>query len=318
VYIRFTAALLALAAGAIGIVVVVSLLRSTPGPTSTSASAPSAAPAAQQVVGGRIATSDPAFPAPPRAAVVLAREAGRDALAIAVKPGLVRVSVLAPSGEGAVGRDVSVRAGSGAYRATEPCGPGCYQLGMQGAPRSPVSVRLDGTAYRFDVPGLPAPDGSAIVSRAEDTWNALRTLVWHERLGGSPTDVVHVLYRAVAPDQLAYTIDDGSAAVVLGGRRWDRSAPGAPWRQSIQNPPLRQPQPFWRNAADVHVIGSAQLGSHAVWRVSFFDPATPAWFEAWIDKATSRTLQLGMTAASHFMHDTYGPFDSNLRLRPPT
>jgi hypothetical protein len=37
-----------------------------------------------------------------------------------------------------------------------------------------------------------------------------------------------------------------------------------------------------------------------------------------IDRATGRTLELDMIAASHFMHDVYGPFDAPLRLAPPT
>jgi hypothetical protein len=51
--------------------------------------------------------------------------------------------------------------------------------------------------------------------------------------------------------------------------------------------------------------------------VSFFDPRTPAWFVAKIDRATGNTLALDMIAASHFMHDVYGPFDAPIQLRPP-
>src|SRR4029079_2472617 len=74
----------------------------------------------------------------------------------------------------------------------------------------------------------------------------------------------------------------------------------------------------WDRVTDAHVLGTAQLGRHRVWRVSFFDPSTPAWFEASIERATGRTLELDMIAASHFMHDVYGPFDAPLRVTPPT
>jgi hypothetical protein len=315
-YLRFTAALLALAAGAAGIVVVVLLLRSVPGPTS-SASGPAAA-ARPELPGGRIPTDDPAFPSPPPGSLVLAQEAGRDALAIALAPGLVRVSVLGPSGDGASGIDVTLRFGQGYLQDTEACGAGCYQTELQGRPDSPVTVHLGGRSYRFDLPRGAAPDAAAIVSQAEATWNDLRTLVWHELLGSSPTNVIDTTYRAVAPDELSYTIAGRSAAVILGSSRWDRPAPGAPWRRSIQNPPLRQPQPFWQKAVDARLLGSGRAGGHAVWRVSFFDPSTPAWFEASIDKRTHRTLRLDMVAAAHFMHHRYGPFDAPLRLAPPT
>ena len=49
----------------------------------------------------------------------------------------------------------------------------------------------------------------------------------------------------------------------------------------------------------------------------FFDPNTPAWFRARIDKATGHTLLLDMTAVAHFMHHVYGPFDAPIRLLPP-
>ena len=321
-YLRFGAAIAALAAGATGIVVVVTLLRSVPGPTSRSAAPPapaSVAPASPAIAGGQIATpNDPGFPAPPSGAMVLAQEAGSRALALAVKPGIVRVSVLGVTGGGESGLRVAFQFGSGYLLTPEPCGEGCYQTKVSGTPDSPVTVRIGGESYRFALPRLPAADATAIVRRATDTWNALRTLVWRERLASSPTNALHTVYRAVAPHSLAYTIAGHSAAVIVGGRRWDQPSPTAPWRPSEQNPPVRQPQPFWDEVTDAHVLGTARLGQHRVWRVSFFDPSTPAWFEASIDRATGRTLELDMIAASHFMHDVYGPFDAPLRLTPPT
>src|SRR5439155_1403266 len=111
----------ALAAGAVGVVVAVTLLRSVPGPTSPAASAPAppaiGAPAARAIMGGRIATpNDPGFPSPPPDAVVLAREAGSRALALAVKPGLVRVSVVGLSGTGESGLRVALRFGRRHHR----------------------------------------------------------------------------------------------------------------------------------------------------------------------------------------------------------
>jgi hypothetical protein len=269
--------------------------------------------------GGRIATpDDPKFPSPPPGAVVLSTEAGDRALALAVKPGLVRVSVLSPAGPGAAGLSVSLRFGRGYSMTADPCGPGCYQRPVSGMPDSPVSVLFGGKTYRFELPKPSARDAGAIVARAATVWNALHTLVWHERLASDSTNAIHAIYRAVAPDELAYTIAGQSAAVIIGGTRWDRAAPGAPWGASPQNPPLRQPQPFWQEAHDARLLGTGSIGGRPVWRVSFFDPATPSWFEAAIDRKTYRTLELDMTAASHFMHDVYGPFDAPLRLAPPT
>jgi hypothetical protein len=332
VYLRFGAAIVALAAAAAAIVVVALLIRSTPGPTSATASAPPVptntgslhvppshgAPAAKPLRGGRIPTpNDPGFPSPPPGAVVLAQEAGTRALALAYKPGLVRVSVLDPAGGGESGLRVALQFGRGYLMTPDACGPGCYQAEVAGVPDSPVTVRLGGEAYRFDLPRLPAADGSALVSKATDTWNALQTLVWRERLASSPTNVLHTVYRAVAPHSLAYSIAGRSSAVIIGRTRWDRPTPTSRWEKSTQDPPLRQPQPFWNVVTDAHVLGMAKAGSQRVTRVSFFDPSTPAWFEAAIDRRTGRTLELEMTAASHFMHDVYGPFDAPIELQAP-
>jgi hypothetical protein len=70
--------------------------------------------------------------------------------------------------------------------------------------------------------------------------------------------------------------------------------------------------------ADARVVRADRPGPRATQRVSFFDPSTPAWFEASIDRQTHRTLVLKMIAAAHFMHDVYGPFDAPIRIVPPT
>jgi hypothetical protein len=51
--------------------------------------------------------------------------------------------------------------------------------------------------------------------------------------------------------------------------------------------------------------------------VSFLDPGTPAWFTAWVDKSSYRTLRLEMVAAAHFMHDRDVSFNAPIRIEPP-
>jgi hypothetical protein len=75
--------------------------------------------------------------------------------------------------------------------------------------------------------------------------------------------------------------------------------------------------PFWVNALDPSVLASGDYAGKAAWHVSFFDPASPAWFSAWIERGTYRTLELDMVAASHFMHHVYGPFNAPIRVSPP-
>jgi hypothetical protein len=121
-----------------------------------------------------------------------------------------------------------------------------------------------------------------------------------------------------APNQVEYTIRGGAAAVVIGERRWDRDHPGAPWRRSQQLPALTVPEPAWGSVAtNAHILGKARVGGRPVWVVSFANPTTPAWFTAWIDRRTYRTLRLRMTAAAHFMFHRYLEFDRPLRIVPP-
>jgi hypothetical protein len=155
------------------------------------------------------------------------------------------------------------------------------------------------------------------MSRATRVWKNLQTLVWHERLAASPSDALYTVYRAVAPDQLAYTISRRSSAIIIGPKRWDRPAPTARWVESPQLPPIRQPQPFWASVRNARVLGDETVDGKPAWVVSFFDPVTPAWFEARVEKSTGRTLLLDMTAVAHFMHHVYGPFDAPFELHPP-
>jgi hypothetical protein len=325
VLVRLGAAVVALAAGAAGIVVVVLLLRAEPSPTGNGVAPAAATPAVTSpaVAGGRIPTpTSPGFPSPPPGALVLAQEAGDRALGLGILPGgadaLVRVSVLSADGPGARGLAVSLVAG-GRATSLPACGAGCYQAEVpQARLHGRVVVRLGGTRYPFSLPAsLSLPSGTAIVAHATSVWRHLKTLIWHERLGSSLTDVIFTTYYAAAPDELQYTIRGHSASIIIGEKRWDRSTPTSRWVASVQDPPITQPVPFWASFANAHVLGSETVGRKAVWNVTFFDPQTPAWFDARIDKATGRTLRLDMIAVAHFMHHVYGPFDRPFHLKPP-
>ena len=200
------------------------------------------------------------------------------------------------------------------------CGLGCYAAtASTGAPRRiAVSVGRDRQRrYSFTLP-TTIPDATALVRRSGRVWRSLKTLVWSERLASSPRNRLDTVYRAVAPDRFSYRIAGGAEAVVIGGRRWDRASPSAGWARSLQQPPLRQPVPFWTAVRDAHVIGAPTVRGHRVWRVTFFDPGTPAWFSVDLDQTTLRTLSLQMLAAAHFMQHVYRGFNQPLALEPPT
>jgi hypothetical protein len=305
-----------LAAAVVGVVVIIAESSSS----SAALQPPSVAPAARSQ-----------FPSPPRGSVVYAREDRMDALALAVVPQAhgvsLQASVVGDQGAGVRGLSVSFAVGARGRSYTmraSPCGAGCYGASVT-LPSRPLRVRVRvvrparTTTWNVQLPATwPARDASAIVARATRVWTHLHTLSYLDRLGSSPRDVVIAHWQIVAPDRLAYQIDRGSQAIIIGPRRWDRPSggSGAKWQSSTALR-LHQPEPFWVSATDAHVLGASRFDGHAVWRISFFDPRTPAWFLVLVDRTTLRTLDLHMTATAHFMHDTYGLFNAPIKIAPP-
>jgi hypothetical protein len=256
-------------------------------------------------------------PPPPRGAVVLASEAGSRAVALAVERSRLTATVLSASGGGESGLRVSFRLGNESL-AARPCGRGCYRARVPPkASLRRVKVLLAGRQTVFHVPQVAEP-AAAIVKRAARVFRALRSLVYVESLRSGPTGGIVTTWRLRAPDRLTYRIHGAAAAVVIGRTRWDRDTPGGRWRRSSQIPPLRLPQPTWGDVAmDAHVIGAARVDGRLVWILTFANPTVPAWFTAWIDRRSYRTLRLRMTAAGHFMFHRYESFDRPFRIRPP-
>jgi hypothetical protein len=312
VWLRLTAALGALALGVAAVVVVVVLAHRTPGPTDTSSSsAPIAAVASESKAS--------AFPAPPKGAVVFSRPEGSDVLALGVVPGRklkLQASVLGGQGEGVSGLNVSFRVG-GRKAAGVPCGAGCYDASVKSA--SPpkvvdVTVKRDSgtTTWRVPMPrAWPPADASPIVARATREFRALRSVAVRDWLASGPGQSLFTRWTLVAPNRLKYQVKNGSSAVIIGDRRWDK-LPGGKWEESAQTP-IRQPAPFWRSWRNAYLLDD----SKSAWHVSFFDPKTPGWYELLIDKDTTRVLELRMHATAHFMREVYSRFNAHVTVTPP-
>ena len=256
------------------------------------------------------AATSGAAPPPPRGALVLASHTGSDAVAVAVRTNGDRLdvttTVLDNQGNGADARSVSV---SGVT--AQPCGFGCYRATVPRAPT--LSVRVNGAPVSFALPQLPAPDGRALLNRIGKRFLQTRSASFHERLSSGPGQTVVSDWRIAAPDSLAFEASDGSAGIIVGGRRWDRQNGGA-WVESPQAPRVRQPQlPWAKSVYDVTVLPS---GPDVV-RVSFVDPATPAWYTVSADRRTMRLGRIDMVAPVHFMQDTYRSYDTTPGIAPP-
>jgi hypothetical protein len=264
------------------------------------------------------------FPAPPLGAVVFSRELGPLALALAAvpQPGqvLLQASVLGPPGADANRLEIAFAVQGSSKRAHD-CGDGCYRatLPVQGRPRA-VDVEVGGeqsTHWHVALPASwPPRTASALVARAGRAWRSLQSLRYSEFLASDPTHSLRSTWWAQAPDRIAYETSTGTAGIIVGGRRWDKVRGAKSWTPSPQSR-VRQPTPFWAAVADAYVLGDAVVRGRPVWRVSFFDPKTPAWFTAAVDRATYRTLDLRMITTSHFMHDVYGSFNRAPAVRPP-
>jgi hypothetical protein len=269
------------------------------------------------------APTQPNFPAPPAGAVVFSREAGPNALALAVVPRagkmLVQASVVGPDGAGV--SDATTRfVVEGSQATGSPCGAGCYRavFPTRARPRAVELVAEGPVAARWHVAlpsSWPPMDATSMLSDARRAWRVLKSLSFTERLASDEDTVVTSTWRVHAPDRLEYQIDHGDAAVIIGKRRWDKS-PGGRWKRSPQFP-ITQPTPPWASATNARVLDATTLRGRPAWRVSFFDPRTPGWFTVVLDRETLHTLDLRMVATAHFMHDVYGSFDAAPEIRAP-
>jgi hypothetical protein len=264
----------------------------------------------------------------PPGAVVLGREDGALAVGLAIAPGrgalLLVATVWGQSGAGLGGLKTSFTVTTSDRHALSadgtPCTAGCYEATVRagGRPTTATVVLNGGNRVRFTLPRQwPAAPAGSLVRKAAAEYGQVRSLVTHERLASSLTQVVYTTYYAVAPDKLRYQIRDGAEAIIIGDQRWDRQ-PGGAWERSPQDP-IRPITPYWAPLIqDARIIGEQTVHGRPCWIVAFADPQTPGFFTIWIDKSTYRTLQLQMTAAGHFMYHSYGQFDAPLAINPPT
>jgi copper transport protein len=242
------------------------------------------------------AAAPPALP--PLDAVVDAHDMGVLGVAVARTPGRVTVTILGPDGTGASNKAVRVDG----TRASG-CGSGCYRAA---AGPGPVRVEVNGRATVFDVPAR-APDARALLRKVTRRYRASRTIVFDERLASSPTNSIITRFTAVAPNRLKYVTRRGPSAIIIGGRRWDRDTPRGRLVESPQTP-LDVTQPYWTVVTNVHEVAPGV--------VTFLDRKTPAWFRMTINGSLPRRVH--MTAAAHFMTDSYVGFDDPVVVSPPS
>jgi len=325
VYARLLAAIVALAAGVGAIVFVVMLFGKLPpiASSSTSSTASSSSTAGSPA-GTTTAPATPtsSFPVPPRGAVVFGGEAGLNAVGLAVVPRHAAVglqaSVVDGNADGVEGLSVrfDVRGPRTVTVAATPCGRGCYRASAPVARPRGVTVVVGSHRVDYSMPlHWPPSPATKLVEQATHVYRSLHTFVIHDSLGDGHVRL-STIYHIVAPDKLTYSIRNGGDAVIIGGERWDLPVGSSRWVSSPQAP-ITQPTPFWSMIEDAHLLGTVTYDGRPAWKVSFFDPDTPGWYTLVIDKSSLHTMSMLMTAAAHFMYDTYGDFNAPLQIVPP-
>jgi len=237
---------------------------------------------------------------PGRGAVVDAHGIGSVVVAIARVPGSATVTLLGPDATGVDGRRVTIDG-----RVATPCGSGCYR-----APAGPgaVQVGVDSATTTFDLPAH-APDATAHLRAATTRYRASHTIAYDEALAPSVTGRggIETRFTVVAPDRLRYDIHGGSSAIIVGARRWDRTAAGKPFVASSQSP-VDATQPLWTEFSNVHQVAPRTI--------TFLDRSVPAWFRVTVDDRLPRLVR--MKAAAHFMTVRYVGFDVPVTVSPPS
>ena len=266
---------------------------------------------------------------PSRDDVTLGAQAGQALVGLTVDPavpGLNTLTLYISSVDGPVGAGVpgvtALLDGRNVPLGT--CGDTCRTGRVDLIGRHSISVRvagsLGGTAT-FQLPSLPARDGSALLTAARARMGGVHRVTLHETLTGGAGTTIITDYVEVAPDALEWAQPDGSTTIVVGALRYARSQPGGPWTVETGNPTVSEPAFSWglfSSDIGAHVLGSAMVGAVQTTVVGFFagSTATPVWFRFYID-AHDLVQRADMSAPGHFMTQTFANFDAPLRIIKP-
>jgi len=262
-------------------------------------------------------------------ALTMGSHAGQVLVGLTLRPGLpgpnqVVVYLLPLEGNTAAGGLKATLVLSGNSVALESCGDACRRadVSLQGDQSLSVDVAgpKGGTAS-FDIPKLPAPDGAALLQRAQARIHQLRTYRLFETLS-SGLATIPAQYAFQAPNRMESSVNGQSQAVWIGGTRYLKETPGAAWQVQPGGPSIPVPSFIWdyfKPFVDPRVVGVGRIDGVSTTVVAFAggQRGTPIWFRLWVDP-TGLVRRAEMRAPGHFMDDRYYDFDATFTISAPT
>ena len=186
-----------------------------------------------------------------------------------------------------------------------------------------VAGGASGGTADFDLPPLPAQDGTALLQQVQDRMHQLHTYHVDETLGPA-TPPLRAAYSFEAPDRMQLSFGDGETTVWVGPTRYTRDTLSGVWKAEDFGTSLPVPSFVW----DIPDSGGTYVGAHIVGADTvdgvethvltfFLDlPQTPVWFRLWSDPS-GLVLRASMRAQGHFMDHRYTDFDTALSIEPP-
>ncbi|GEM_PF-527646 len=202
------------------------------------------------------------------------------------------------------------------------CAPTC-RLGdaqLAGGEQVRVQVGEDpDAAAEFQVPVLPAVDGTQLLGRVQARMGQLKSVRIDEMVGpGNPG--LKTSYLEQAPDRLSAQTASGEQLMSIGLMRFNRPSPDQPWVTDAATEALKMPSFMWDAlpAQSVYLTGRDVVDGTGTQALSFveLDGLTPSWFRLSV-RPDGLVLQAQMQAAQHFMADRYSGFDEPLDIQPP-
>lgn len=269
-----------------------------------------------------LAGPEAAFALPQAGDLTLGSDAGDSLVGLTVRPGrpgqnALWVYVLPVAGEAAAAKTALAITIDGSAVASRRCGPTCFTAPVSLAGGESIAVAVGGRYQAvFNLPMLPAPEGTALIQSVQQAMHRLNTYRVDETLG--PASVpLQTSYAFQAPDRLSYQLSTGGQTVIIGSVRYSRSKPNGAWMAEATLP-VKVPEFAWDSAPvqDARIVdASAPRGEEVV---SFFESlyGSPVWFRLTVG-SDGLVSQAQMRARGHFMDHRYFDLDAAFSIVPP-